>query len=89
MNESTSPNKRHITRLRRIGGQISGIERMLDEQRGCIDVLNQLISARKALKGLTETIIHEHLEHCIDPETPTAAETDLSELMTVLRRYVD
>ena len=89
MSDSTSPNKGHITRLRRIGGQIGGIERMLDEGRSCIDVLNQLISARKALKGVTEAIIHEHLAHCIDPETPKSAETDLSELMTVLKRYVD
>ena len=89
MSEPTSPNRRHITRLRRIGGQINGIERMLDEGRSCIDVLNQLISVRKALKGLTEAIIHEHLEHCIDPKTPKTAETDLSELMTVLKRYVD
>ena len=89
MSDTTSPNSRHITRLRRIGGQISGIERMLDDQRGCVDVLNQLISVRKALKGLTETIIHEHLEHCIDPQAPATAETDLSELMTVLKRYVD
>ena len=62
---------------------------MLDEQKGCIDVLNQLISARKALTGLTEAIIHEHLEHCIDPEKPQTTEAELSELMTVLKRYVD
>ena len=89
MSESTNANRRHTTRLRRIGGQINGIERMLDDGRSCIDVLTQLISARKALKGVTEAIIHEHLEHCIDPKAPKTAETDLSELMTVLKRYVD
>lgn len=81
-------NKRQIVRLRRIAGQLNGIERMLEEGRSCVDVLNQLISARKALKGLTEAIIIEHLEHCIDPADPGHAEADLAELMTVLKRYV-
>ncbi len=89
MSESTGPSKQHINRLRRIGGQVNGIERMLDEGRSCIEVLNQLISARKALKGLTEAIIHEHLEHCVHPDKPASTETDLAELMTVLKRYVD
>lgn len=81
-------NRRHVVRLRRISGQLKGIERMLEEDRGCVEVLNQLISARKALKGLTEAVILGHIEHCIDPEDPSHAEADLGELMLVLKRYV-
>lgn len=78
------------TRLRKIVGQLNGIERMLEADRDCVEVLTQLVSARKALKSLSEKIIHSHLHHCIESATDeTTAKRSLSELLTVLERYVE
>ena len=53
-------------RLRRVTGQLKGIEGMLDRQCDCAEILNQLVSARRALKSLSEKIIHDHLHHIIN-----------------------
>ena len=78
------------TRLRKILGQIQGIEKMMDESRDCSDVLTQLVSVRKALKSLSEQIIHSHMEHCIaHASSANAGRKKLQELLTVLERYVE
>ena len=77
-------------RLRKIVGQLNGIERMLEAERDCAEVLTQLVSARKALKSLSERIIHSHLHHCIESARDDAsAKRSLRELLTVLERYVE
>ncbi len=63
---------------------------MLEAERDCAEVLAQLVSARKALKSLSEKIIHSHLHHCIESATDDAsAKRSLRELLTVLERYVE
>lgn len=62
---------------------------MIDADEGCVAVLNQLVSARRALKSLTEKIIEDHLEACIDPGNVAQAEASLAELLLVLKRYVE
>ena len=77
-------------RLRKITGQLQGVEKMIDGDYECAEILNQLVSARRALKSLSEKIIHEHLEHCL---TPTGSDEQnrkrLKEMATMLKRYVD
>ena len=53
-------------RLRKVAGQLKGIESMLDRDCDCAEILNQLVSARRALKSLSEKIIHQHLHHCLN-----------------------
>ena len=77
-------------RLRKIVGQLNGIERMLEAERDCAEVLAQLVSARKALKSLSEKIIHSQLHHCIENTADDVhAKRSLRELLTVLERYVE
>lgn len=77
-------------RLRRIRGQIQAIERMVDEDFECTEVLNQTISVRRALKSFAEEVIHQHACHCIEgSETQQQARKRLQELITVLKRYVE
>ena len=52
-------------RLARIEGQVRGIARMVDEDRYCIDVLDQVASVTKALQGVAIGLVHEHLAHCV------------------------
>jgi DNA-binding FrmR family transcriptional regulator len=78
------------TRVRKIVGQLQGVERMLEADRDCAEVLTQLVSARKALKSLSEKIIHSHMHHCIESaDDDASAKRSLRELLTVLERYVE
>ena len=54
-----------IKRLRRIGGQVSGIERMVDEDRYCIDVLTQISAVTRALQAVALGLLEDHLGHCV------------------------
>lgn len=79
-----------IARLRRIVGQLNGIEKMLDRDCDCAEILNQMVSARKSLKSLSEKIIHQHLHHCVaEAAREDAGRRSLRELVTVLERYVE
>lgn len=76
--------------MRKIIGQLNGIEKMIETERDCAEILTQLVSARKALKALSEKIIHAHLRHCIEAaQKPEDAGKRLRQLLTVLERYVE
>lgn len=53
------------SRLKRIEGQVRGLQRMIDEDTYCIDVLTQISSVTKALQGVGMGLIDEHLRHCV------------------------
>jgi DNA-binding FrmR family transcriptional regulator len=77
-------------RVRKIVGQLNAIERMLEQDRDCSEILTQLVSARKALKALAEKIIHSHAHHCIERARSSAESSKkLHELLVVLERYVE
>jgi DNA-binding FrmR family transcriptional regulator len=52
-------------RLRRIEGQVRGLQRMIDEDTYCIDVLTQVAAVTKALQGVGLHLLDEHLQHCV------------------------
>ena len=54
-----------IKRLHRIEGQVRGIERMLEEDRYCIDILTQLSAVTTALESLAFRILDDHVKHCV------------------------
>ena len=76
-------------RVRKIAGQLKAIEKMLDEDRDCPEVLTQVVSARKALKSFAEKLIHQHLYHCIDGAQQEQGKKKMRELLEVLERYVE
>jgi DNA-binding FrmR family transcriptional regulator len=51
-------------RLRRIEGQVRGLQKMVDEQRYCADVLVQISSVQEALRGVGRVLLQNHLTHC-------------------------
>ena len=53
------------TRLRRIEGQVRGLERMVDEDAYCIDILTQISAATRALQGVALALLEDHLAHCV------------------------
>lgn len=52
-------------RLRRIEGQVRGLQRMVDEDKYCIDVLDQVSAVTKALQAVAVELVGEHLSHCV------------------------
>jgi DNA-binding FrmR family transcriptional regulator len=79
-----------IIRVRKIVGQLNAVERMIDEDQDCADILAQIVSARRGLKSLAEKLIHSHTHHCIaEAHPPAEGQRKLRELLTVLERYVE
>ncbi len=85
----TTTHTENISALRRAGGQISGIQRMIEEGRYCIDIIIQLHAAIHALYGIEEKIFAKHLEHCVKDaftsrsKKETAKKTD--EILKVIK----
>jgi CsoR family transcriptional regulator, copper-sensing transcriptional repressor len=55
----------HLKRLRRIEGQIRGLQRMVDDDVYCIDILTQVSAGTKALQSFALSLLEEHLKHCV------------------------
>jgi DNA-binding FrmR family transcriptional regulator len=54
-----------IKRMRRISGQVNGIEKMIAEDRYCIDILTQIAAVNTALEAVAFKILDEHVKHCV------------------------
>jgi CsoR family transcriptional regulator, copper-sensing transcriptional repressor len=54
-----------IKRLHRIEGQVRGIERMVSEERYCIDILTQIAAVSTALEGVSVKLLEDHVRHCV------------------------
>src|SRR6202162_4498449 len=55
---------RNLKRLRRIEGQVRGLQKMVDEDRYCADILTQISSVQEALRGVGRELMRNHLRHC-------------------------
>jgi DNA-binding FrmR family transcriptional regulator len=78
-------------RLRRIEGQVRGLEKMVDEDRYCIDVLTQVSAVTKALESLAYEVLDDHVQHCvagaIESGDPKAAAEKSAELLAAVQRF--
>ena len=67
----------HLKRLRRIEGQVRGLQRMVEDDKYCIDILTQVSAATKALQAFSLELLEEHLAHCVaDAALKGGAEID-------------
>lgn len=77
-----------VRRLKRIGGQITGIEAMISDQRYCMDIVWQVRAARSALKALESEIMRTHLSGCVrqafGAKNPANAEEKINEIVELL-----
>jgi DNA-binding FrmR family transcriptional regulator len=77
-------------RLHRIEGQVRGVERMIEEDRYCIDVLTQIQAIRAALKRVEDEILADHVSHCVEHAIKSGNAADqrkkVQELLDVLER---
>jgi DNA-binding FrmR family transcriptional regulator len=78
-----------LARLRRIEGQIRGIEAMVEDDRYCIDVLTQISAARAALDKVSLGLLDDHAHHCVlGAETATERDAKTAELMDAVGRLM-
>jgi DNA-binding FrmR family transcriptional regulator len=87
-----SENKEAVQkRLRRIEGQVRGLQRMVDEDKYCIEVLDQVAAVTKALQAVAIALLDDHLSHCVTDAVTTggrAAEDKIAEASAAIARLV-
>ncbi len=89
MSHTTRQKEKLIARVRRIRGQLEGVERALEAEASCAEVLRQFASVRGAVSGLTAEVMEDHLrEHVIDASSDTDRRQGGEEMIEVIRAYM-
>ena len=87
----TSEKTSHLKRLRRIEGQVRGLQRMVEEDKYCIDILTQVSAMTSALQAVALGLLDDHLQHCVvDAAAAGGPEADqkLQEASAAIARLV-
>jgi DNA-binding FrmR family transcriptional regulator len=89
MSHTIRDKKKLLARVRRIKGQLDGLERALEDEVACSEVLRQLASVRGAIIGLTTEVMEDHIrEHILDARSPLERSRGGEELINVLQTYM-
>ena len=97
MDTNSESRKKLTTRLKRIAGQVAGIQRMVDEERYCVDILTQIAAVRSALDSIGVELLTEHVSSCVvghgtesehECAKPMTQEQLVEEVKTVLGRFL-
>jgi DNA-binding FrmR family transcriptional regulator len=91
-NERDADEKARLqARLKRIEGQVKGLQRMIEEDRYCVDVLGQIASVHEALRSVGKQLLRGHLAHCVTSALRSGDEAEAKqtyqELMDVIYKY--
>jgi CsoR family transcriptional regulator, copper-sensing transcriptional repressor len=71
-----------LKRLRRIEGQVRGVARMVEDERYCVEILDQIAAARTALEQVGLKLLEDHARHCV-----RKGQADIDELMAAVERF--
>jgi len=78
-----------VKRLRRIEGQVRGLQRMVDDEQYCIDVVTQVASVTKALQSVAVRLLDEHIRHCVsDAASGKEREQKIAEATAAVERLL-
>jgi CsoR family transcriptional regulator, copper-sensing transcriptional repressor len=77
-----------VNRLRRISGQVGGVERMVEEERYCIDILTQVAAIQAALDKVSLALLDDHARHCVVGATKGNREEMTEEMMGAVGRLI-
>jgi CsoR family transcriptional regulator, copper-sensing transcriptional repressor len=77
-----------LKRLRRVEGQVRGIASMVENDRNCIDVLQQISAAQAALDKVALALVDDHTRHCVLGTAPNKQEEKRAAMMTALTRLI-
>lgn len=84
---SEAEKKELMTRLNRIGGQLAGIGRMVEEDRYCDDILIQLSAVNKAIKGLANLMLDRHMHTCLIENIEKGKYEAVDEIVDLFKRF--
>lgn len=91
MKEQATTHFEEVVRLKRIEGQVRGVQRMIEEKRYCIDILTQLSSIVGAIKSVEENILERHLKGCVQQSFKKGNRQDrtlkIDEVVGVLKKF--
>jgi DNA-binding FrmR family transcriptional regulator len=82
--------ERNLKRLRRVEGQVRGIQKMVEEQRYCADIMTQISAVHEALRGVGLELMRSHLKHCASTAIRsggTDADAMYDELLDLMHKY--
>ncbi|HLQ82622.1 MAG TPA: metal-sensing transcriptional repressor [Pseudogracilibacillus sp.] len=86
--KSEEEKKRLVNRLKRVEGQVRGIQKMIEEDRYCIDVMIQINAINAALNKVGENLLTHHTSHCVLEAIESGdGETAINELVDVMKQY--
>lgn len=86
---SYGPDKQDlIDRLNRIEGQVRGIRRMIDEDRYCVDVMQQIASMQAAADSVAMILLQDHVKGCVADGLRSGDESRVDEVVGVIRKYI-
>lgn len=90
MTHTTREKQKLISRVRRIRGQMEGIERMIDDEKSCGEIMQVIAGARGALNGLMNEVIEDHVRLHVASKalTPPQRDEACAELIDVIRAYL-
>jgi len=91
MSHTTRGKSKLLSRVRRIRGQVEALERALEAQRGCAQILQQIAAVRGAINGLMVEVMEDHIQtHLVHPQPGSDAKRrdSAEELVEVLRAYL-
>jgi DNA-binding FrmR family transcriptional regulator len=88
---SMTTHEQELVRLRRIEGQIRGVQKMIEEKRYCIDIMTQLASVVGAIMRVEENVLSRHLKGCVQESFQKGSREDkqrkVDEVVDVLRKF--
>ncbi|MGB3861981.1 MAG: metal-sensitive transcriptional regulator [Candidatus Aminicenantaceae bacterium] len=91
MSNHMTTHEAELVRLRRIEGQIRGVQKMIEEKRYCVDILTQLTSIVGAIKSVEENILERHLKGCVHQSFTKGSKEDksskINEVIDVLKKF--
>lgn len=80
--------KNLITRLSRIEGQVRGVKNMVEEERYCVDILNQVSAIQSALNGFSKELLSSHIHTCVVNDIREGKEDVVDELCDVVKKLM-
>lgn len=89
MSHTSRDQKKLKTRVSKIQGQLNGLQKMLDQEHQCTEVLQQIAAVRGAVNGLMREVIKGHLvEHVVEEESLEKREQDFEAVLNILNSYI-
>ena len=78
-----------IRKLKTVGGQIDGLIKMIEDDRYCIDISNQIMASISILKNVNKEVLRGHLEHCVYDSLKQKNEDEIKEKIDEIEKIID